>query len=103
MHVALAVDARGLLGSEAGRQVALPSVIGHGQLDALVALATGQGEDPSRTIAISSLGRIGGEAAGRALTSILERKGEPDAVRAVAFKALRRAQRAAEKHTGGES
>lgn len=86
-----------LLGNDASRQVVLPVVLGKKRDQDLMGLATGKGEDASRLVAIASLGRIGGSEAEKALQSILDNKKEKDAVRAAAFKAMRRLQRRAAK------
>jgi ParB family chromosome partitioning protein len=60
-----------------------------------VDLARAGGKDPARLVAVASLGRIGGSDAETALTAIFRDKAEDAAVRAAAFRALRRLQRRA--------
>lgn len=96
---------RALLTGDGSRRVVLPVVIGQGRVDALVAVATAGGaaragspdptKDPARLVAIAALGRMGGAAAAAALGSIFQDRGEHEAVRAAAFRALRRLQRGA--------
>ena len=96
VQVALPTAAGELLGTETGRRLALPVVLGGDRAEALVTIASARGKDPARLVAIASLGRMGGEAAQQCLEAILAGEGEDDAVRAVTFRALRRLQRAAE-------
>ncbi len=92
VRAALDADAAAVLASDE-RPIALFSVVGDRRVDALVAAASGAGESAARLSAIHALGRVGTDAAATALQSILDAEGEPDAVRAATFKALRRAQR----------
>jgi hypothetical protein len=59
---------------------------------ALIRRATTAG-DAARSSAIAALGRLGGDAAQSALEGILANKGEDGAIRALAFKSLRRVER----------
>jgi ParB family chromosome partitioning protein len=91
--------ARELLGRDRSRRLVLPAVLGDRRspelAGSLVALATAPGQDTARLAAIAALGRAGGDQAAAALQAILDDKTEIDAVRAAAFKALRRLQRRA--------
>ncbi len=85
--------ARSLLADDGVRPLALSRALGGARAVDLIAVARSEGEGRARLSAIGALGRIGGEDAEACLASLLS-DGEPDPVRAVAFKALRRAQRA---------
>ena len=64
------------------------------EIAALARRATAtDGETAARSSAIAALGRLGGEAAQTALQNILANKGEDSAIRAIAFKSLRRMER----------
>lgn len=82
-----------LLETAERRRLALPVLLGDARFDALVAVAEAAGKDPARLTAIASLGRLGTDQAVTTLQGLLERDGEDEAVRKVAYKALRRAQR----------
>jgi ParB family chromosome partitioning protein len=98
VQTALASAGQELLGSDAGRRVALPILIGSRRTAELTAIALASGADPARLVAIAALGRIGGEEADSALGQILTRgDAEDEAVRREAFRALRRLRRAAAK------
>ena len=86
-----------LFADDAGRQLVLPVVLGKKRADELIAVAGQPGADRNRLVAISSLGRIGGDQARQALQQILDDKSESDPARAAAFKALKRLLRRAEK------
>ncbi|MBT8492100.1 MAG: hypothetical protein KJO07_03485, partial [Deltaproteobacteria bacterium] len=66
---------------------------------AKTAQATGAG--PARLAAIAALGRLGGSEAEGVLSGLLDGDGEADEVRAQAFRALRRLQRAAQRAAAG--
>jgi ParB family chromosome partitioning protein len=98
-HAALAGPKAGeLLASDATRAVVLPTALGDRKLDELRALAQTTGKAPARLTAIGSLGRLGGEEARKTLQGILDagtgKKGEPEEVRKLTYRALRRLQRA---------
>jgi ParB family chromosome partitioning protein len=93
---AIPIAGREQLSSDTGRQLVLPVLVGKKRLDELIAIAQAGGKDPVRLVAIATIGRIGGEKAIAALSAILKSE-KDDGVRAAAFKALRRAQRAAAK------
>lgn len=96
--IAAAPDsAHTMLQGDAGRQLILPVVLGQKRVAELVTVASATGKDTSRLVAISSLGRITGDEARGALEQILANESEEDAVRAAAFKALRRLQRQEQK------
>ena len=97
VRAALEADAGAVLASDAERPIALFSVVGDQRIDELARVAAAGGESAARLSAIFALGRIGGEGAATTLQSILDAEGEPDAVRAATFKALRRAQRSEER------
>ena len=83
-----------LLSSAEQRQAALPVYLEQREVAALVGRATATGgESGARSSAIAALGRLGGEAAQTALQNILDNKGEDNAIRAIAFKSLRRVER----------
>ena len=83
-----------LLASAEQRQAALPVYLEQREVAALVGRATATGgESGARSSAIAALGRLGGEAAQTALQNILDNKGEDNAIRAIAFKSLRRVER----------
>ena len=76
------------------RQAALPVYLEQGETAALLRRATTTGgETAARSSAIAALGRLGGDAAQSALQGILANKNEDSAIRAVAFKSLRRLER----------
>jgi HEAT repeat protein len=70
----------------------LPIVLEQQDAAALIHRATTAG-DAARSSAIAALGRLGGDAAKTALEGILANKGEDGAIRALAFKSLRRVER----------
>jgi ParB family chromosome partitioning protein len=99
-----------LLETAERRRLGLPSLLGDARFQVLIAVAEAAGPDPergkrseaqrregsvdpARLTAIASLGRLGTEQATAVLQGLLDRDGENEAVRKVAFKALRRAQR----------
>jgi ParB family chromosome partitioning protein len=82
-----------LLETSERRRLGLPVLLGEARFQTLTHVAETSGKDPARLTAIASLGRLGGEQAVAVLQSLLERDGEDEAVRKVAYKALRRAQR----------
>jgi ParB family chromosome partitioning protein len=85
-----------LLASAEQRQTALPVYLEQREVAALVRRATAtDGEAAARLSAIATLGRLGGEAAQTALQGILANKSEDGAIRAIAFKSLRRLERRA--------
>jgi ParB family chromosome partitioning protein len=85
-----------LLASAEQRQAALPVYLEQREVAALVRRATAtDGEAAARSSAIAALGRLGGEAAQTALQGILANKSEDGAIRAIAFKSLRRLERRA--------
>jgi ParB family chromosome partitioning protein len=81
-----------LLATTEQRQAALPIVLEQQDVAALIRRATTAG-DAARSSAIAALGRLGGDAAQSALEGILANKGEDGAIRALAFKSLRRVER----------
>ncbi|MFZ1327245.1 MAG: HEAT repeat domain-containing protein, partial [Candidatus Contendobacter sp.] len=81
-----------LLATAEQRQAALPIVLEQQDAAALIRRATTAG-DAARSSAIAALGRLGGDAAKTALEGILANKGEDGAIRALAFKSLRRVER----------
>ena len=86
-----------VLGDAKLRGLALPHFL-EAQHAPLVKAALEKGTKPERLSAISALGKsTDPDEAVQTLESILGRDGEPDEVRALAFKALRRAQRAVER------
>ncbi len=99
------VDGR-LLASTEQRQAALPVYLEQGEVAALVRRATAiDGEAAGRSSAIAALGRLGGETAQTALQGILANKSEDGAIRAIAFKSLRRLERRAANRvaSGGQA
>ncbi|MDG4551867.1 MAG: HEAT repeat domain-containing protein [Candidatus Contendobacter sp.] len=85
-----------LLASAEQRQTALPVYLEQREVAALVRRATAaDGEAAARSSAIAALGRLGGEVAQTALQGILANKSEDGAIRAIAFKSLRRLERRA--------
>lgn len=99
--VSFAVTARrptgrdALLASDAGRRLALPSMIVAREAGPLVALAlSSTAEINARLDAIASLGRIGGDEAVTTLSTLAFDKKQGDAAfRKAAYRALRRARR----------
>ena len=81
-----------LLATTEQRQAALPIVLEQQDAAALIRRATTVGY-AARSSAIAALGRLGGDAARDALEGILANKAEDGAIRAVAFKSLRRVER----------
>ena len=75
------------------RQAALPVYLEQRDGAALIGCATAADRDPARSSAIAALGRLGGDAAKTALQSILSHPNEDSAIRAAAFKSLRRLER----------
>ncbi|MFO7566540.1 MAG: HEAT repeat domain-containing protein [Enhygromyxa sp.] len=83
-----------LLETAERRRLSLPSLLGDARFAVLTAVAEAAGErEPKRLTAIASLGRLGTDQAIAVLQGLLERDNEDEAVRKVAFRALRRAQR----------
>jgi len=82
-----------LLQTAERRRLSLPALLGDARVQPLSAAAEATGKGPARLTAIASLGRLGTEQAQAVLQGLLDREGEDEAVRKVAFKALRRAQR----------
>ncbi|MFV8755545.1 HEAT repeat domain-containing protein [Nannocystaceae bacterium ST9] len=82
-----------LLETAERRRLGLPVILGDARFETLIGVAEAAGKDPARLIAIASLGRLGTSRASAVLQGLLDRKGEDEAVRKAAFKALRRAQR----------
>ena len=81
-----------LLATAEQRQAVLPIVLEQQDAAALIRRATAAG-DTARSSAIAALGRLGGDAAKTALERILANKGEDGAIRALAFRSLRRVER----------
>ncbi len=81
-----------LLATVEQRQAALPILLEQQDAAALIRRATTVG-DAARSTAIAALGRLGGNAAKTTLEGILANKGEDSAVRALAFRSLRRVER----------
>lgn len=75
------------------RQAALPVYLEQRDDAALIRRATATDRDPARSSAIAALGRLGGDAAKTALQGILSHPSEDSAIRAIAFKSLRRLER----------
>jgi HEAT repeat protein len=92
IDVAIRRDAAALMKSGSSRRLALPALIAEGG-ESLIEIAGGAGEDAARLAAIAALGRRGDERSESALRGILDRGGEPDAVRAEAYRSLRRLER----------
>ncbi|MBK8963955.1 MAG: HEAT repeat domain-containing protein [Candidatus Competibacteraceae bacterium] len=84
-------DSRWLTTAEQ-RQTVLPIVLEQQDAAALIHRATTVG-NAARSSAIAALGRLGGDAAKSALEGILTNKSEDGAIRALAFKSLRRVER----------
>jgi ParB family chromosome partitioning protein len=82
-----------LLETAERRRLGLPVILGDAKFETLASVAEAAGKDPARLVAIASLGRLGTSRATAVLQGLLDRKGEDEAVRKAAFKALRRAQR----------
>lgn len=83
-----------LLANAEQRQAALPVYLERGSIAVLAQRAAAtDGETAMRSSAIAALGRLGGETAQTALQGILANKSEDSAIRALAFKSLRRLQR----------
>jgi ParB family chromosome partitioning protein len=82
-----------LLQTAERRRLSLPLMLGDARFNLLTSAAEAAGKDPGRLTAIAALGRLGTEQATSVLQGLLDRKGEDEAVRKAAFKALRRAQR----------
>ncbi|MFZ1642098.1 MAG: HEAT repeat domain-containing protein, partial [Candidatus Contendobacter sp.] len=85
------VDGR-LLATAEHRQVVLPVYLEQQDV-ATLRRATATDREPARSSAIAALGRLGGDAAKTALQGILANKDEDSAIRAIAFKSLRRLER----------
>ena len=75
------------------RQAALPVYLEQRDDATLIRRATAADRDPARSSAIAALGRLGGDAAQTALQGILSLPNEDSAIRAIAFKSLRRLER----------
>ncbi|WP_146657802.1 HEAT repeat domain-containing protein [Enhygromyxa salina] len=82
-----------LFESAARRRLSLPLMLGDARFKILSDAAEASGKEPARLTAIASLGRLGTAQATSVLQALLDRQGEHEDVRKVAFKALRRAQR----------
>jgi ParB family chromosome partitioning protein len=94
--VAAALNAghgQALFETPARRRLSLPAMLGDARFEILTAAAQASGKEPTRMIAIASLGRLGSARATAVLQGLLDRQGEHEDVRKLAFKALRRAQR----------
>lgn len=96
LHAVLPDSDDRLLAATEQRQAALPVYLEQGESAALARSATAAGaEVATRSSAIAALGRLGGEAAHTALREILANRSEDSAIRAIAFKSLRRLERRA--------
>lgn len=82
-----------LFETPARRRLSLPLMLGDARFEILSGAAEAKGKEPARLTAIASLGRLGTDQATTVLQGLLDRQGEHESVRKVAFKALRRAQR----------
>ena len=83
------------MADDKARRLALRVLVGQGRHEVLGRLAQQSGDSPARQGAIAALGREGSNDAAAALQKILAAEGQPDPVRAAAFRALRRLQRKA--------
>jgi ParB family chromosome partitioning protein len=92
-------DAKSLTSSE-GRRVALPAVIATHQLEPLRPLATG-GAAEVKPDAWAALGRMGGDDAAELLRGQAFDKNQPVELRKAAYRAHKRARRAAERARKG--
>jgi ParB family chromosome partitioning protein len=92
-------DSKSLSSSE-GRRVALPAVIAEHQLEPLRPLATG-GAPEVKQDAMAALGRMGGEAAAELLRTQAFDKNQSVELRKAAYRAHKRARRAAERARKG--
>ncbi|KFE68432.1 HEAT repeat domain-containing protein [Hyalangium minutum] len=92
-------DSKSLTSSE-GRRVALPTVIAAHQLDPLRPLATG-GSAEVKPEAWAALGRLGGDEAAELLRGQAFDKGQSVELRKAAYRAHKRARRAAERARKG--
>jgi ParB family chromosome partitioning protein len=92
-------DPKSLTSSE-GRRVALPAVIAAHQLDPLRPLATG-GAPEVKPDAWAALGRLGGDEAAEVLRGQAFDKGQSVELRKAAYRAHKRARRAAERARKG--
>jgi len=92
-------DPKSLTSSE-GRRVALPAVIAEHQLQPLKPLATG-GAPEVKQDAWAALGRLGGDDAAEVLRGQAFDKGQPVELRKAAYRAHKRACRAAERARKG--
>ncbi len=82
------------LASTVARPLAMRAALAHHDTAALVALVTTASADrAARLDAVSTLGRAGGEAARKALTTLAFDKALDEAFRKAAYRALRRARR----------
>jgi len=86
-------NAPAVLEDDARRRFVLGTLLGKSRYAELIAKAHAPGEATSKLAAIAALGRTPAEEARGALQALLDREGEPESVRKMAFKALRRAQR----------
>jgi ParB family chromosome partitioning protein len=96
-EVAVKRGAAGLLGTEPGRRVALPSVLVAHDTRAIKALLDGAKDDATLLDAIGAAGRCGGDELIASLTAIAtDKKSRDVATRKAAYRALKRAKRQAE-------
>jgi ParB family transcriptional regulator, chromosome partitioning protein len=96
VEAALARAPAKLLSSDVGRRMAAPVLVGRHEAGPLIEAAS-SGDEGERLVAIAALGREASEAAAKALQSILDDEAAPKSVRAAAFRALRRAERLAQR------
>jgi ParB family chromosome partitioning protein len=84
------------LESSEGRRVALPVIIAHHELEPLRPLATGKTPEVKQD-AMAALGRMGGDDAAELLRGLAFDKDQPVELRKAAYRAHKRARRAAER------
>ncbi|AKT40466.1 HEAT repeat domain-containing protein [Chondromyces crocatus] len=88
----------GLVKSERGRRLALPTVIPQGEVAALLTLAKSGSDPAERRDAIAALGRAGGSDALALLETLaFDKRGTDIALRKAAYRAYRYAKRRAER------